>query len=149
MSPEQCLGTPSDHRADIFAAGVILYQLLTGEQPFRANAALAVMHQVLSVEPVSPSKLNPNVSAALDAVVAKAMAKRREESVPIGAGVRRGPQGGGQAAACPRRRHGVDADHHGHGVRAPGSGAAQDPAQDPFGDGAEDTAQQRVGPQPR
>ncbi len=79
MSPEQCLGTPSDHRADIFSAGVILYELLTGEQPFRANAALAVMHQVLSVEPVSPSKLNLDVSAPLDAVVAKAMAKRREE----------------------------------------------------------------------
>jgi eukaryotic-like serine/threonine-protein kinase len=52
---------------------------LTGEQPFKANVALAVMYQVLSVEPVSPSKLNLEVSATLDAVVAKAMAKRREE----------------------------------------------------------------------
>lgn len=41
---------PSDHRADIFAAGVILYELLTGEQPFRANAALAVMQQVLTLD---------------------------------------------------------------------------------------------------
>jgi formylglycine-generating enzyme required for sulfatase activity/predicted Ser/Thr protein kinase len=79
MSPEQCLGTPSDHRADIFAAGVILYQLLTGEQPFRAIAALAVMHQVLTVDPVRPSQINLDVSPALDAVVAKSMAKRREE----------------------------------------------------------------------
>jgi formylglycine-generating enzyme required for sulfatase activity len=79
MSPEQCLGTPSDHRADIFAAGVILYELLTGEQPFRANAALAVMQQVLTLDPVRPSQLNLDVSPALDVVVAKAMAKRREE----------------------------------------------------------------------
>ena len=79
MSPEQCLGTPSDHRTDIFAAGVILYELLTSEQPFRANAALAIMQQVLTVDPVTPSALNLDVSPALDAVVAKAMAKRREE----------------------------------------------------------------------
>jgi predicted Ser/Thr protein kinase len=79
MSPEQCLGTPSDHRADIFAAGVILYQLLTGEQPFQGNAPLAVMQQVLTLDPVRPSQLNLDVSPALDVVVAKAMAKRREE----------------------------------------------------------------------
>jgi eukaryotic-like serine/threonine-protein kinase len=80
MSPEQCRGTPpSDQRADLFAAGVILYELLTGEQPFRGESALAIMHQVVNRDPEPPSRLNPEVSPALDAVVAKAMAKDREE----------------------------------------------------------------------
>ena len=79
MSPEQCDAMSPDHRADIFSAGVILYQLLTGEQPFRASSVFAVMQQVRTLDPVRPSQLNPDASPALDAVVAKAMAKRREE----------------------------------------------------------------------
>ncbi len=80
MSPEQCRGTPpSDHRADIFAAGALLYELLTGERPFRGESDLAIMHQVVSLDPEPPSRLNPGVSPALDAVVAKAMAKDREQ----------------------------------------------------------------------
>ncbi len=80
MSPEQCRGTPpSDHRVDIFAAGALLYELLTGERPFRGESELAIMHQVVSLDPEPPSRLNPEVSPALDAVVAKAMAKDREQ----------------------------------------------------------------------
>jgi serine/threonine-protein kinase len=79
MAPEQCLGTGADHRADIFAAGVILYQLLTGERPFHADSEAAVMYQTLNVEPVKPSDRNGQIPLALDGVVAKAMAKRREE----------------------------------------------------------------------
>ncbi len=79
MAPEQCLGTGSDHRADIFAAGVILYQLLTGERPFHADSEAAVMYQTLNVEPVKPSDRNGQIPFVLDGVVAKAMAKRREE----------------------------------------------------------------------
>ena len=79
MAPEQCLGTESDRRADIFAAGVILYQLLTGERPFQADSGAAVVYQVLHVEPVKPSDRNGQIPLALDDVVAKAMAKRREE----------------------------------------------------------------------
>lgn len=79
MSPEQCEAMSPDHRADIFSAGVILYQLLTGEQPFRASSVFAVMQQVRTLDPVRPSQLNVDVSPAFDAVVAKAMAKRREE----------------------------------------------------------------------
>jgi serine/threonine-protein kinase len=79
MAPEQCQGLPSDHRADIFAAGVILYELLTGEQPFRASTGIATVQQVLSLEPVKPSRLNVQVPLLLDDAVAKAIAKRREE----------------------------------------------------------------------
>lgn len=76
MSPEQCQGTPSDHRADLFAAGVVLYELLSGERPFRGDSGLAVAYQILNVEPVTPSRMNVEVSPAVDAVVAQAMAKR-------------------------------------------------------------------------
>jgi len=79
MAPEQCQGTPSDHRADIFAAGVILYELLTGERPFRASTGIATLQQALSLEPIKPSQLNVQCTPALDAIVARAMAKRREE----------------------------------------------------------------------
>ncbi len=82
MSPEQCQGLPSDQRADIFAAGVILYELLTGERPFRANVEVAALQQVLSPQPVKPSELNLDVPLAIDQVVAKAMATRREERFP-------------------------------------------------------------------
>jgi len=79
MAPEQCQGTPSDHRADIFAAGVILYELLTGERPFRASTGIATLQQALSLEPIKPSQLNVQCTPALYGIVARAMAKRREE----------------------------------------------------------------------
>lgn len=83
MAPEQWQGTPSDQRADLFAAGVILYELLTGEQPFRGSTGIATMQQVLSLEPVRPSQLNIQVPLVLDKIVAKAIAKRREERFPF------------------------------------------------------------------
>ncbi len=79
MSPEQCRGTPSDHRADLFAAGVILYELLSGGRPFRGSSGIAIAHQILNVEPMRPSQLDTELSPAVDAVVAKAMAKRPED----------------------------------------------------------------------
>ena len=77
MSPEQCLGTQVDHRSDIFAAGVILYQLLTGDRPFTGSVT-TIIQKVLRQEPLPPSELNPTLSAAWDKVVARAMAKKPE-----------------------------------------------------------------------
>ncbi|MGQ0593899.1 MAG: serine/threonine-protein kinase [Gammaproteobacteria bacterium] len=82
MSPEQCRGAPSDHRADVFAAGVILYELLSGERPFRGSSGIAIAHQILNVEPAGPSRLNVEVPPAVDAVVAKAMAKGPDDRFP-------------------------------------------------------------------
>ena len=77
MSPEQFTGHPADARTDIYAAGVLLYQLLTGEKPFEGGIT-AIMHKVLSVEPPPPSALSPAVPPALDEIVLKAMAKQPE-----------------------------------------------------------------------
>lgn len=78
MAPEQFMGYEVDHRADLYAAGVILYLILTGERPF-VGSVIAIMHQVVHREATPPSQLNPDVSRQLDAVVAKAMAKRPED----------------------------------------------------------------------
>ncbi len=78
MSPEQFIGVEVDHRSDIYSAGVILYQFLTGERPFTGSMT-TIMHKVLNQAPVRPSTLNPSVSAILNDVVGKAMAKRPED----------------------------------------------------------------------
>ncbi|HEY9193729.1 MAG TPA: serine/threonine-protein kinase [Methyloversatilis sp.] len=78
MSPEQFMGQTVDGRSDLFSAGVVLYQLLTGEKPF-TGALTTIMHKVLKEDPTWPSVLNVHVSPRLDAVVRTALAKRPEE----------------------------------------------------------------------
>jgi serine/threonine-protein kinase len=75
MSPEQILGMPVDGRSDLFSAGVILYQILTGERPF-SGSSTATMHKVLEEDPLPPSRFNVQVPGAVDGVVRKALAKR-------------------------------------------------------------------------
>ena len=78
MSPEQIMGLPVDGRSDLFSAGVVLYQFLTGERPF-AGSATTTMQKVLKEEPLPPSTLNVQLPPAMDAVVRKALAKRADE----------------------------------------------------------------------
>ncbi|WP_149541383.1 serine/threonine-protein kinase [Siccirubricoccus phaeus] len=81
MAPEQLRGETVDARADIWAAGVMLYQLLTGEKPFDGGLA-ALMHKVMNAEPIPPSQLAGTCPRGFDAVVAKALAKRPEDRWP-------------------------------------------------------------------
>ena len=78
MAPEQFMGTETDHLADIYAVGVITYELLTGVKPFTGTTA-TVMHRVLSEAPRNASEINPNLTPDVDAVLAKALAKKRED----------------------------------------------------------------------
>ncbi|EFH11152.1 serine/threonine-protein kinase, partial [Teichococcus cervicalis] len=78
MAPEQLRGEPADHRADIWAAGTVLYQLLTGEKAF-SGGFQAVMHKVLHTEPVAPSLLSDSLPRGFDAVLARALAKRPQD----------------------------------------------------------------------
>ncbi len=78
MSPEQILGLPVDGRSDIFSAGVILYQFLTGERPFTGTSTVT-MRKVLEENPLPPSRFNVQTSPAMDDVVRKALAKKPED----------------------------------------------------------------------
>lgn len=75
MSPEQCIGSVVDARSDLFSVGVMLYELLTGQKPFRGEQSTVIMTNVINTEPEPPSRLNKQVPAAFDAVLKKALAK--------------------------------------------------------------------------
>ncbi|MDQ1569562.1 MAG: eukaryotic-like serine/threonine-protein kinase, partial [Actinomycetota bacterium] len=77
FSPEQARGETVDARTDLYSTGVVLFELLTGQAPFRGENPVAVAYQHVNQNPVSPSSLNPKVSPALDAVVLRALAKDR------------------------------------------------------------------------
>lgn len=78
MSPEQVQGLPVDARTDLFAAGVVLYQMLTGAKPFDGPNDFAIMQAIAQQEPLPPSQVDRAMPAALDAVIAKALAKNRD-----------------------------------------------------------------------
>ncbi len=75
FSPEQAKGDPVDARADLYSTGVVLYELLTGRQPFRGESPVAVAYQHVSETPVAPSEVVETVPRALDTVVLRALAK--------------------------------------------------------------------------
>jgi serine/threonine protein kinase len=79
MSPEQVQGQPVDSRADLFAVGIVLYQLLTSKRPFDGENDFSIIHQIIGHEPAPPSTFNPQLPTELDAVVSRALAKKREE----------------------------------------------------------------------
>ena len=78
MAPEQFLGQAVDARADIYAAGVVLYQLLTGARPYEGDMS-AIMHKALYTEPPPPSRIAAASPRGFDAVVRRAMAKAPED----------------------------------------------------------------------
>ena len=75
MSPEQIEGGDIDRRTDIFSAGIILYQFLTGEKPFTGTSTWTIAKKILQDEPVMPSRLNTKISPLFDAIIKKALAK--------------------------------------------------------------------------
>jgi serine/threonine-protein kinase len=75
MSPEQIQGLKIDRRTDIFSAGTILYQPLTGEQPFTGQGAWTVARKIMQEDPPQPSSVVKSVSPVFDGIVGKALAK--------------------------------------------------------------------------
>ncbi|MGH3977668.1 MAG: Stk1 family PASTA domain-containing Ser/Thr kinase [Pseudonocardiaceae bacterium] len=75
LSPEQARGESVDARSDVYAAGCVLYELVTGQPPFTGDSPVAVAYQHVREDPTPPSRCNPDVSAAVDAVVLKSMSK--------------------------------------------------------------------------
>jgi len=79
MSPEQVTNRPLDSRSDIFSAGTMLFQMLTGQLPFSGDNAHSVMYQIVHEEAQKPGSLNPEVPDKLDSIVAKCLAKKPDD----------------------------------------------------------------------
>lgn len=76
MAPEMLRGEAVDHRCDIYSLGMVLYHMLTGKLAYDTSAPLSTMiYQVLEKGPVLPTKANPNIPTAVEAVMMKALAK--------------------------------------------------------------------------
>ena len=79
MSPEQARGEPLDARSDLFALGVVLYEMIAGRRPFRGETAAAVFGAILGQAPAPMRDLDGSLPAAVDALLAKALEKDRED----------------------------------------------------------------------
>ena len=79
MSPEQARGKPLDGRSDLFALGIMLWEMLTHKRLFLGDSDFETLSNVLKADVPPPSSVNPSVPAALDAIVLKALSKDRDQ----------------------------------------------------------------------
>lgn len=79
MSPEQVQGQDVDHRSDIFSLGVVLYELLSGESPFKGVHETAIMYEIVNVDPEPVSAKKEGIDPELDRILFECLEKDREE----------------------------------------------------------------------
>lgn len=79
FSPEQARGEQVDGRSDLYSAGIVLYEMLTGRVPFQGDSAVAVAYQHVTERPIEPEQINPAITPAMSAVIMRALAKNRED----------------------------------------------------------------------
>jgi dienelactone hydrolase len=96
MSPEQAEGRPLDARSDIFSLGVVMYEMLCGQRPFRGGTTLALLASILREEPEALRSLRPETPAALERIVLRCLAKKPEDRYASAAELR------GDLEACRR-----------------------------------------------
>jgi predicted ATPase len=124
MSPEQARAEPVGAAADVFSLGVVLYELATGQHPFAAASDLGVVLAVATQAPVAPSRLNPEVPAALDQLIRGMLAKDsrlRPTAAEVEAALTRLAAGASGAAVRrddPRRPPTVGREQEGAALRA-------------------------------
>ena len=79
MAPEQIMGQPVDGRADLFSAGVLLHELLSGQKPFAGDSPTAVVYQIMHAEPPAVRASLPDLPEALEEIVTRALKKNPDE----------------------------------------------------------------------
>ena len=115
MSPEQCRGTREiDHRTDIYALGVILYEMLCGRPPFVSEGFGEMVHLHISAAPPPPRTINPSIPDDLERLILWCLAKEPDERMQTMADVHaaadRAADAGGRARRADGRAHPAPAD---------------------------------------
>lgn len=101
LSPEQARGETVDARSDLYSAACLLYEMLTGRPPFIGDSPVSVAYQHVREIPEPASSVNPEVSAALDSVLAKALQKNRKDRFQDAAAFRRALRAARAGVAVP------------------------------------------------
>jgi len=111
LSPEQARGERVDARSDLYSAGCLMYELLTGRPPFTGDSPVAIAYQHVREDPVPPSRVDPEVPRWADAIVLKAMAKdpayRYQSAGEMRSDIQRALSGAPVAAQLPGDAYGA------------------------------------------
>ena len=107
FSPEQAKGESVDARTDLYSAGVVLYEMLTGRPPFRGDSPVAVAYQHVSETPVPPTEVDEQLPRSLDAIVLRALAKDPYQRFPDAASFRAALSGWGDGHAPSKKQIGA------------------------------------------
>lgn len=109
LSPEQIEGQKQDGRSDLFSLGVVLYEMITGVRPFSGNSLGEVCAQILTANPIPPSKHNATLPAAFDRIIARCLAKNPDKRYQSGNELARAlylvARAGDKLTALPKRSY--------------------------------------------